>query len=268
MIGFFLILASAFSFAAANIPPVGKGQLFLGMNTYEARSQFDANGGRDSFGNSGKFTKSELTYYAVYTLREKLAVLATGAALNRLRYEDSDNSRSFTGSGDNGLGLRYRIKGDVSGARAVQLLAKAPAYSRKADPGPGNRQHDVELRYLEDIYQFAGLNFLTLEVAFRKRFSTPADQLRGDLGFGKNFRSLLFIGHITYTKGLRNDDGPSSNTNPSVATDYDLLKAGPSVAWRYRSGEAIQVGFMRDLAGRNVGQGQALFTTWWKEFSL
>ncbi len=268
MIGILLILASALSFAAADIPPLGKGQLFLGMNTYAAKTQFDANGDRDSFGNSGKFTKSELTYYAVYTIREKLAVLASGAALNRLRYEDSDTNRSFTGSGDQGLGLRYRFQRDLSGARAVQLIATAPAYSRRSDPGPGNRQHDLELRYLQDIYQLAGLDFITFEAGFRKRFSTPADQLRGDLSFGKNFRSLLLLGHVSYTKGLQNDDGLSSNTNPTVATDYDLLKVGPSVAWRYRSGEAIQVGFLQDVAGRNVGQGQALFTTWWKEFSL
>ncbi len=268
MIGILFLLVSALGHTAANIPAVGKGQLFLGMNTYEARAQFDGNGGRDSFGNSGKFTKSEFTYYAVYTLREKLAVLATGAAFNRLRYEDSTSDRSFTGSGDQGLGLRYLFQRDNSGARALQLVATAPAYSRSADPGPGNRQHDVELRYLQDHYQLRGLDFITFEVGFRKRFSTPADQLRGDLSFGKNFRSLLLLGHVSYTKGLRNDDGLSSNTNPTVATDYDLLKVGPSVAWRYRAGEAIQLGYLRDLAGRNVGQGHALFTTWWKEFSL
>ncbi len=254
--------------AAANIPAEGKGQIFVGTGLYEASSEFGKNESVRAFDQNGKFQKTELSYFTVYSVKKNIAILATGNILNQLTFKNDLEKNAFTGSGDQGLGARYLVHKNAGGASAFQILGTFPLYSKRSNPSPGNRQNDLELRYLRDLYQIGGLDFLSGELALRFRNSTPSDQFRFDLSGGKESGKFLIIGQLSYLKGMRNDSGLSRNTNPYASNDFDLLKLGPSVAYRYEAGEAIQLGYMKDLAGRNIGKGNLFFLQWWKDFSL
>lgn len=262
---FFFIFLEAAS-GAAVIPVKSQGQIFLGANFYEARAQFGEDRKDRPFSSNGKFTKQELTYFGIFSLEDKIALIATGAIVNSLEFKNDDNTSSFTGAGDNAFGGRYLISKDSTGAKSLQALVSFPFYSARANPAPGNRQEDIDLRYLQDFYQTLGLDFVTGEFAFRKRFLAPSDQLRFDLGAGRAWNKFLFMGHLHGIRGLSNQTGNSRNTNPNVSTDFDLLKIGPSLAYRYQKDEAIQLGYLKDLWGRNIGRGSAIFVTWWKDF--
>ncbi len=255
-------------YAAANIPTAGNGQLFLTLGQYQAKSQFLEDKKSSNFSNNGKFTKYELSYYLLYSLRDNLAVFASGPMINNLKFSNDSSSIDFTGSGDQALGARYLLKKDYESVVALQALVTVPLYSDTANPGPGNGQNDVELRYLHDLYQIMGIDFISLEAAYRHRLEAPADQMRLDITGGKSFKSFLLMGHIFYTQSLKNDKGIDSNVNPYVSKDYDLLKIGPSIAWKYKQTESLQLGILKDAYGRNIGDGHYIYLSWWKDFSL
>ncbi len=255
-------------YAAANIPTEGNGQLFLTLGQYQAKSQFFENKKSSEFTSNGKFTKNELSYYLLYSLRNNWALFATGSVINNLKFSNDSSSIDFTGSGDHALGARYLLKKDYESAIALQALVSVPLYSDTANPGPGNGQNDIEIRYLHDLYQIMAIDFISLEAAYRHRLEAPADQIRLDVTGGKSINSFLLMGHIFYTQSLKNDKGININVNPYVSQDYDLLKIGPSVAWRFKQTDSLQLGLLKEVYGRNTGDGHYIYLSWWKDYSL
>ncbi len=218
---FSLISASAMAGAYSTGP--GTGSLVLGAKTYEANSEFRADKKSKSFRDDGKFTKQEIYYYLTYTLTKDWTIVGSGTIYNELKYENNFGKNKFSGSGDQFIAGRYSLGGDDSGSSALQLGATLPIYSRKANPAPGNRQNDVEIRYLKDFYQLLGhSSFVNGEIAYRFRNSSPSDQIRAELNVGKTIDRWLPMFHVNYIKGLKNDSGNSSSVNPNTATDFDL----------------------------------------------
>lgn len=254
------------TFAAAYVPDRGHGMAIIGANAYAAQTEFQKNKSTTSFGEDGKFTKRELYYYLAHAISNDWAIIASGAILNKLSYENDFDEKNFTGPGDQYLGARYFHKKDQWGAGALQLGVSFPAYSNAANPAPGNRQSDLEIRYLRDHFQIMGPSFLSWEIAYRYRSSSPSDQLRADLNFGKNLKQWLPMVHVNYIKGLRNQSAQDSSVNPNTASDFDLVKAGISIAYRYSGQDSVQLGFMEDILGRNTGKGRGIFLAWWKGY--
>lgn len=262
----FLVLTISQAWGAAYVPNKGKGMAILGVNFYEAKKEFDQSRKSSSFGNNGKFSKQELYYYLTYSLKDDLALIASGPIYNSLQFKNDFDKSEFNGSSDQFLAGRYFFRKDQDGASALQLGVTLPLYSRSANPAPGNRQNDLELRYLHDHFQFKGMAFISWEVAYRFRNSSPSDQLRADLNVGKSFDQFLGMIHLNYIQGLRNDSSQNSSTNPNTAKDFDLMKLGASVAYKYSGDDAIQLGYLKDIWGRNTGNGHGLFLAWWKGF--
>lgn len=254
--------------AAAYTPPLHEGQLFLSFLHYNTRRNFNDNRTSKNFENSGKFNKNEISFYTLYRFKPQWAVVATGSIYNQLEYKDRSSSQKFNGMGDSGVGLRYLIEQNSEGSQALQAMFFFPLYTQNANPTPGNHQYDYELRYLRDYYQVLNLDFISWEVAFRHRTSAPSDQIRAEFNLGKSYKDFLFIMKSAFIQGLRNNSSVIGSSNPNASNDFDLLKIGPAAVWKFSQKNALEIGYMNDVWGRNTGNGQTIYSSYWRDFEL
>lgn len=102
-------------------------------------------------------------------------------------------------------------------------------------------------------------SFITAELAYRRRFGTPADQIRGDFKIGVEPHNRVLLLFDTYTvTSLRN--------NAEDGLDFDVVKIQPSLALRVYKGWRIQGGVNYEIAGRNIDLGRSYFINLWSKF--
>ena len=100
--------------------------------------------------------------------------------------------------------------------------------------------------------------FVTAEAAYRHRFESSGDQIRGDamLGVGRG-RLLLLVGARTTT---------SIGAARAGSPDYDVVKLESSVVWRVARRMSLQAGFLHEAAGAGVLRGDQIFAGFWTRF--
>jgi len=263
---FISLLFSSLNFGSALTPSKGKSELYLGMSAYQTKKFFNENSKSVDLGNQGKFRKIDLSYFALYGLRERLSVVAQGTLIQKLSYENRTQSNQTMTSGDHFFGVRYLLDKSFDSATSLQALLSFPLYSKQSNPVAGNNQNDLDLRLNQDWYNLNIIDFIALEIAYRLRFSSPADQARLDLTMGKNYSKLLIMGHFSAIKSFRNQTSSTSQSNPNANRDFDLYKLGVSSAYWYQKDSAIQVIYMRDVYGRLTGHGHSLALSLWERF--
>jgi len=101
--------------------------------------------------------------------------------------------------------------------------------------------------------------YSTAEFAYRRRFGSAADQLRGDgqLGISPHDRVLILV-DLFSNFSLRNED--------EGGADFDVIKIQPSLAFRYYRDWHIQVGSNFEINGRNLPLGNGVFINFWTLF--
>jgi hypothetical protein len=252
--------------AAAWPRPQGTGQVFFNFSGYQAGGTFDAQGHRKNFLYDGGFRKIEFNPYIEYGLSSRVTLVGS-FFVNSLKFSDQYNTFQSSGSGDSEVGLRMRLNRAEGGiAWSVQGSVKVPTFDRDRRPAPGNHQTDYEGRIL------AGRSFLmryfwNVEAGYRVRTSYPADQIRldGTVGatWGRRWMGLAQVFGITSVG--RAGTLPALN-NPNIAPKFDLYKTQLSVVYRLNQKTRVQVGWTGDVYGRQVGAGNAVLLSLWREF--
>jgi hypothetical protein len=242
------------------------GQLILTTLYYQAEHTFTRGGGRRAFDHDGSFTKWEFNPYLEYGLRNDVTLMAS-IFLREVEFTNRFGGDRNFGLADPELALRYRLSAPESRTVwSIQGLVKLPVATSSATPPLGNEQTDVEARLLVGRgFSIGGHGaFWNVEGAFRFRDEAPADEVRLDATLGYDVTpNWLVLGQFFGLKGVGNSSPSASPGNPSLETDYDLYKAQVSVVYRIAPSIRLQVGYLRDLAGRNTGAGQgALFALW------
>lgn len=189
--------------------------------------------------------------------------------LREVEFSDRFGSDRNFGLADPEVALRYRLSSPESRTVwSIQGLVKLPVDTSSATPPLGNEQTDVEGRLLVGRGFSVGYRgaFWNVEGAYRFRDEAPADEFRLDATLGFDLTpDWLVMGQFFGIKGLENGSPISRPGNPTLETDYDLYKMQLSVVWRIAPSVRFQVGYVRDLAGRNTGAGHgAIFALWLK----
>lgn len=245
------------------------GQLIVTTVYYHANDQFTRSSNRRDLPNDGEFRKFEINPYLEYGLLDNLTLVGDFF----LRYLDSsDRSGSDTNFGfaDPEIGLRYRLSPpDWTTVWSVQGLVKLPVSSSSDTPALSNEQTDLEARLLvgRGFSLWSGSAFWNVELAYRYRNGGPADEIRLDGTFGYYpAPKWLLMAQFFGIQGLRNATSTSSGSNPTIQPDYDLYKGQVSLVYELTPAVRVQIGYARDLYGRNTGAGNAVVAAVWFKF--
>lgn len=244
----------------------GEGQAILTLSRYQADSFWDADRNKQD---QQRYTKWELTPYLEYGLTDWLT-LGAQPSFQHVESKDNDGGTSRnSGLADTEIFLRERLWQQDGSVFSIQQWVKVPGgYDKRDMPGLGYGQVDAELRLL---YGWGGTAFglsvfIDGEAGFRKRWESPADEVRMDLTAGiRPIPRLLLMAQSFNTIGLRNADRGGPLVLPS-APDYDLHKIQLSAVVDLDERFSLQLGGYKDIAGRNTGSGSALLAALWIKF--
>lgn len=249
--------------------PQGTGQVILNNVYYLASDEFTKSGNRRAFSNDGEFTKYEFNPYIEYGVRDDLTLVLNLFARRVAFSSDFSDDVNF-GVADPEIGLRYRLTPpDARTIWAVQGHIKLPLAFPDGDPPLGNEQIDVDARVLVGRgFSIAGhWGYWDLQLAYRFRDEEPADEIKLEATLGVSLSARwLVIGQFFGTVGLRNGTSVRIGNNPTIDPNYDLYKAQLSVVYDLTKSVRLQLGYVRDLAGRNTGAGDAALLAVWFRF--
>lgn len=247
----------------------GHGLLIWHLYAYEAVDRFDEQGDRGPLGDHARFRSATVQGWWEIGLTDDWTLVAS-VPVARLSYRDRWNQQRNVSLGDVHAGVRRSLRRPERGWQvSVQGLAKAPAYGASGRPRPGNGQADLEGSLLAGRSFPVGSRwgYLAMEAGFRKRWGRPADQVHGELAAGLHLSDRATVaGQFYFIRGL-GDLLPSERaTNPLIEPRFDLYKAQVSLLVHVTKILAVQAGYQRDVAGRNVGAGHALVVGLWQRF--
>lgn len=247
----------------------GHGILIWQAYAYRAVERFDEGGNRASLGDEARFRSTAIQGWFEAGLSDDWTLVISAPVL-WLGYRDRWSEQENVGPGDVQVGIRRSLRRPETGWQiAAQTLAKAPAYGAKARPRPGNGQADIEGSLLVGRSMPVGRRwgYVAAEVGYRRRWGRPADQLRGEAAAGLHLHSRVTIsGQFFAIRGLGSLLPAERATNPLIEPRFDLYKLQPSLVVRLTEAWAVQMGYVRDVAGRNVGAGHALVFGLWRKF--
>ncbi len=263
-----LILAGSAS-ASAWPQKKGHGLLIWQAWAYTATERFDEAGDRASLGEQARFRSTTVQGWWEMGLSDAWTLVAS-VPVARLSYRDRWYEQRNASLGDVQAGLRRSLRRPERGWQvAVQGLIKAPAYGAAGRPRPGNGQADLEGSLLAGRSFPVGSRwgYIAAEAGFRKRWGRPAGQLRGEVAAGLHLNGRTTLsGQFFFIRGLGSLLPPERATNPLIEPRFDLYKVQASLLVRVAKGFAVQAGYLRDIAGRNVGAGHALVVGLWQTF--
>ncbi|MEL6379018.1 MAG: hypothetical protein AAFR69_09955 [Pseudomonadota bacterium] len=240
-----------------------KGRVFVASTTdlFEAEGDFLFDPPPLINGTDDRFMRISSTAYAEYGLTDHWQTHF------KIAYSTATITTAFSTSQADGLA---EIEGGLQRSLrrgATSSLAMAVSVGRQNSLGAGVRPQlasdgiDGELRFLfgKTLRTRKPALFTTAEIAYRRRFGTPADQIRADfkLGIDVNSRVLLLVDAFN-TVSLRNET--------IGGADFDVVKIQPSIVFRVRKSWRLQAGFNAEIAGRNLARGRSVLISLWSEF--
>mgnify|MGYP001106446178 CR=1 FL=1 len=269
---FISLLAAVFvsqAGASAWSPKKGHGLIVWQTYSYRATERFDSDGRREALGPEASFRSTILQGWLEAGITDRWTLL-TVVPVGRLRYSDRWGAEESFALGDVQAGLRYQLRRTEQGWQvALQTLGKAPGYSARIRPRPGNGQADWEGSLLlgRSFPVGSRWGYLATESGFRKRWGRPADQFRAEIAAGLHLTNWITVsGQYFAIRGLGSLLPPERSTNPLVEPRFDLHKVQASGTLRVTSSIRVQVGWSWDVSGRNVGAGRALVVGLWQAF--
>jgi hypothetical protein len=176
-------------------------------------------------------------------------------------YFDGVASYSADGVSEFEAYLQKRIAKSSHDALSLRVAgAKPTRFQSGARPDLASDGADAELRVLygRDLVLRPVKVFATAETAYRRRFGPGADQLRADALIGIERGRALFLIESQMTKSL-------SAAEPG-GTRYDLVRLQATVVYRVSKRLSVQIGGVREIAGRGVLRGKGAFAGFWTQF--
>ncbi len=247
----------------------GQGLVIVSMHGYRATERFTLSGSRAPLGAGGEFRSLSPQVWAEYGITDRWTGIFTGS-LAALRYEDPGYRASAFAPGDLQAGVRRALRSPENGWQiSVQALVKAPAYSSRVEPRPGNGQADLEGTLLAGRSFRLGSRwaFFSSEGGYRKRWGRPADQWRSELGGGLHLNSRwTAFGQLFAIRHAGSLPAIPPGLNPLIEPAFDLYKAQGSAVFRLSPHWKIQAGAGLDFAGRNIGRGRTWMAALWRTF--
>lgn len=246
------------TFAGAWTQQSGSSYNRLTLNYYSADHNFDNDGDRKEMSANGKFTDINLNYYVEYGITDSLTVIGS-AYYKQIKHDDDNIEIKTYGIGDVDLGLKYRLLNLPSGALAVQGLVKIPELYDENDTMPlGNGQYDYEMRLLFGqslAYLFPG--YFNVEFGYRWRAEAPSDEYRYLVEVGSDLTEKTYFrvkldGLISANNG---DSAVSISGNPTMTTEYDLLKLDVAFGYRIDDAWGWEAVYTPALSGENTAVG-------------
>lgn len=255
-------LLSQSIYASATLTKDGAYELYTSINFYQTSDSFNNKSKSEKYPNNGSFKKYELSYYYLYGLSNTTSLLVKGNILTDLSYKDDFNQLDNTQIGENAIGIKKHIKKYKHGTSAWMATISFPLFDKEKAPKPAAHQSDLEIRYLHDIYSAFKLDFISIESGVNFRLGIPVNQFKLDITIGKWFNNFLPMFHSYFVKSL--DESNSNLTNsPLDAQDWDQWKIGPSLAYKLSRTYSIQLGYLNEVWGRNIGNGHSIFISLW-----
>lgn len=256
---FLLVLCCASQvFAGAWTQQAGTAYNRLSGNYYAADRNFDDDGDRKKMANDGKFTDVNLNYYVEYGVTDAATVIAS-VYYKQIKHDDDTIEMKTYGLGDVDLGLKYRLMQFSGGVLAIQGLVKIPELYDENDSLPlGNGQYDVEARILFGhslAYLFPG--YCNFELGYRWRFEEPSDEYRYLIEVGSDLTDQWYArvkldGLLSANNG---DEMVDASGNPTITTEYDLLKLDVAVGYRIDDAWGWEAVYTPALCGENTAVG-------------
>ncbi len=248
---------------AARSPDPGNFQLFTSLTNYRASHLFERDGDRRRFPNNGEFSKQEIDATILYGHDPRWAWIG-GLSAAKVRYEDADTTEETTILGEARLGARRQLHAAGDHVLAAQLMVIQPGWGENVSPQPGIRQHAVELRGLWDwsLWHHVKGAFFSLEAAYRSYTGTAPDQTRLEPTLLWRHGAWVPMLQWTWIRALR--DGETQRSDDIFASrSYTLHKGTLGLAYQLAPAHHLQASFARDMAGRDVGSGEAISLNWW-----
>lgn len=247
--------------AAAQWPqPEGGGQVILQMGPYWADTD-----GYDSRGNRlpgrGSVTRLDISPYWEHGLTQRWTV-GLAPRLQATWMDQGAGRSSGFGMADTSAFARYTIHRGDWNVLAVQGTVVTPGVGGRhntyiAEPHPS---FEARVLYGHSFELPRGMTaFTSLAAGYRFRPGSAADEVRGDVTLG--FRPVpdwMVMAQYFGTIGMRNN-GPGG-------PDYAIHRAQFSIVHDINARHSIQLGYMREVAGRRVALGQAVLAAWWYRY--
>lgn len=159
---------------------------------------------------------------------------------------------------------RYKLYGKDSLGITMHNSYKFPGiYNQNKNLGLMPQQADYELRFLfaynmkdrlvNTVVRGDTPYFSRVEVAYRKRFSNPFNEVRFTFWGGYNLNSkfaLLLQDNITWNVESKSTATNSSYSNISASKNANNI-AALSLMYRFDTDKAVQFGYFRRLSGNN-----------------
>ena len=240
----------------------GHGQVILQAGPY--RSDVNGTDDRGRTTGIGKLYRGDAGAYWEHGVSPRWTV-GLAPRLQASWLDDRVNHRTTASQGLAELGgfARYRLyKGDydvlsIQGGVSTPGIANDSTRLRIAEPHPSLA---MSLAYGIGLPLPRGMSaFAAFEAGYRYRPGTAADELRLDASIG--FRPIprwMLIAQSFSTLGMRNN-GPNG-------ADYAVNKVQFSVVHELTERHSIAVGYMREIDGRRVALGQAVFGSLWYRY--
>jgi hypothetical protein len=283
------------SYSAAWTQKKGGNQTISTTSQYSSKKSFN-NGGNSKSSGVG-FTKTESNFFFEYGWYDDLT-LGFNSTIDSVEYTKNKAADAVYDFRDCGIViaggsnyatskttrfdvfLRKKLYDKDSFVVSFQPLIQTPCIenSRMMSGVP-----DIEMRLLggygfkwqpaddEIIRPFAGqYHFVNVELAYRKRDSKFADQLKLDssAGFRVNDK-LLFLGEMFHTFSMGEENVSGVVANNVLYTEhhgYYTIKAQVSAIAQVTKDSSLQIGFADELFGRNSGNGTTLSGSLWYSF--
>lgn len=247
----------------------GQGLVIVSAHGYQATERFTFSGARARLGSGGEFRSLTPQVWAEYGITDRWTGIFTGS-LAALRYEDPTYRDTAFAPGDLQAGVRRALFRPENGWQvSVQALVKAPAYSSRVEPRPGNGQADVEGTLLVGRSFRLGSRwaYLSSEGGYRKRWGRPRDQWRGELGGGVHLNGRwTAFGQVFATRHAGSMPAIPPGLNPLIEPAFDLYRAQGSAILKLTPRWKVQAGVGLDFAGRNIGRGRTWMAALWRTF--
>ena len=243
----------------------GTGQVILTTSYYATVDRFDSHRHRVD---GSRFEKVTINPYMEYGLTDGVTLGLSPEYQFLESHAGGGRTDKTNGFSDVETFARGRLWHDDWSVLSVQGMVKAPTgYSEKRTPALGYDQVDLEGRVLYGLSgNLVGTSWYTdAQAAYRKRFGSPADEVRVDLTFGwRPVEDWLLLAQSFNTMGLRNASG--SSVAQTDGPDYDSFKIQLSAVYSLTEQVSVQAGGWREIGGRNAGAGNGALVALWLKF--
>lgn len=274
LIALVLILFSSInstSFAAAWLQEEGEIQLITPVIYKNYSEFFNKNGEKQ---NSFSFKKIEFLPSIEYGWT-KNTTLGMLLSIENVSKREADNTTlKETELTYARIYLRKQLYKDTNSVFSSQLLLKIPGiYSNSKEYLMNQKQFDTEIRFLYGYsFNIPSINFIkdkyhffNIELAYKKRFETPSDQILLDATLGTRiYKDFLFLLQVFST--FSNNSTINENNFINNTTSYDLIDLSFSIVKPITKKHSLEISTYQSIWGRQTGIAKGVKIAIWSSF--